>query len=276
MLKQLKLLCVDKFWGQIMKCLYLVLLIVSISGVQAEFMHLPTKYDYRAVYHIKAHQIDEFSCGYNALFNGCNLETACEMQNPFCNYNQFKSVCLGYLGSKNLRPKAAASNAVIEELAQKLRMKPLYNLTFGKDGNSIEPLFVTPTKITYLLGTAEHEIQRMLKDAVAKRGKDLMQKLKTKVDSSNARCEVIHFVCIIHAQGEPHGILISLVKNASGRGLFVFDNLNISIHNHPQIQRYIDFLADSFKISSKYNFKAPKIPDVWPTTPAKKVKYIYI
>lgn len=67
-----------------------------VTLCRAEFLTLPVSLNNRAVYHIKAHQIDEFCCGYNALYNACNLEKVAHfpivlviipfLKTPVCRY----------------------------------------------------------------------------------------------------------------------------------------------------------------------------------------------
>ena len=258
--------------GEKMKRSALGLLVIGIMPLKAALLPLPRKYDYKAVYYVKAYQLDDFCCGYNALFNACNMEAICEMPNKYSNYAQFKSLCMQYLKSQGINPKASVWNSTLDELAQKLGLKKLVNLYIDKETNNIEPLI--QTKITYPYFTAKKEVQRLLREAATKHQKDFLQKIKNDVDKSNGRSAMVHFICGFMVKKEPHGILITFLKNnKGGRALFVFDNMNLTIQEHAAIQRYIDFLCALLNVSHRNTFTLPRIPDVWPTTPLKKIGY---
>lgn len=255
----------------------LVSLLMCGSVLQAEVLPLPSSVANKAVNYIKAHQVDDFSCSYNALFNGCNLEKLCEFQNPYSDYTQFKSVCQQFITQKNQRrdkkytmdPKGSAYNDAIEELGlQRLRMQPIVHLGFNED-NVIQVLFSTPTEISFWGNPSKEERAQMWKKAFEKRTKECISDVKAKVARSTKRSEIVHFICGVKIKGMGHAILVTLVQNYSGRALYILDNMNGKIDSNSQIIRYINYLCSIFDIGQKNQVKALKIPDVWPSTPQR-------
>ena len=111
------------------------------------------------------------------------------------------------------------------------------------------------------------EIDRMLQQAVERRGREV---IKRHIDYFNNSIDcVVHFICIVKADGESHAILASIVQNSTGRGLYIFDNMNKPITDQSTITKYINYLCKTFAISYKSQFRAPTLPDRWPTTPSR-------
>lgn len=243
-----------------LKVLVVVFFGMNLKGVT---LNLPQSLSPMAVYYQKAYQLNEFCCGYNALFNACNVEKACGFPMKFSDYSLFKRECMNYLKPRNLRPLKAVTNKTLDELAHTLRIK-ICNLIISASG-SIHPIFSTDTTIEYNKGTRKGEINRMMQEAIVKREREMIKDL---IHCFNASINcVVHFICTVIADGERHGILVSLVQNSTGRGLYIFDNMNKSITERSMITNYLKYLCKTFAVSYKIQFQGPLLPDRWPSTP---------
>lgn len=256
----------------------LVSVLMCGFGLQAEMMQLPPSLANKAVFHMKAYQVNDFSCSYNALFNGCNMEKLCEFQNPYSDYAQFKSVCLQFIAQKNQRPdkeyfmdpKGGADTTATEELGQlRLRMQPIVSLGFWENNVNNSIVVLCTTEINFWGNPSKKERAEIWKKAQEKRTKECLSAHKARLAKSTKRCEIIHFICTVKSRGVDHAILVSLVQNFSGRALYIFDNMNEKIGVNSQIMRYINFLCTTYEISTKNLFKALKIPDIWSTAPKR-------
>lgn len=244
---------------------------VSFFTLQADFLDLPRSYSYKAVYHIKVRQLDEFCCGYNALFNACNFEKSSEIHQPYSDYASFKGLCMSYLSTQGLHPKSSVSNETLNILAGKeyLNLQPTCFLQFNKE-KKVVPYIATPTEIVHDARLSKQEVKRMLNEAHGRREQEVLKKIQTRLATSNARCEVIHFICSIDVvKGKGHAVLITLTQNRNGRALYIFDNLNAKIDERSQTKRFIDFLCSTFTISPRQTFKGPHLPNAWQTIPKR-------
>ncbi len=250
------------------------LLVLSCFTVQAKYMPVPSSISSKAVYHMQAHQIDEWSCGYNALFNACNLENTLGFKNSYSNFKQFNELCTAFIRRTHKGPRDGISNMDIEKLATQCKLQNIVYLNNG--GGKIAPLLNSPTTITIRADIPDYEVQRLLERAITKREQALLTELKKELEGKKLYC--IHFVCHVFAKGEDHCILVSLVqKDGSHRGLYIFDNMNSPIQEGSEIKRYIDFLCTTFKVSTLEVFNRRKIilADKWPTTPLPPTGYYY-
>lgn len=244
---------------------------MSLFSTQAKFLDLPRSLSSKAVYHKETYQLDDFSCGYNVLFNACNLEKVCSFPNKFYQYPLFEKTCKKYTALNKLQPKSSASNHDIDCLARVyLGTQPLYVLGFNQAGD-IQPLFSDPTEITHPMGISQAEIDRRLKKAIEQRSDDLFESIKDRLLKSRAAYyTIIHFACIVQDEDVPHVLLVSLVQNRSGKALYIFDNLNRKISDRSPTKCYIDFLCEMFAINKKNQFQGPTIPDLWSTMPKRR------
>jgi hypothetical protein len=241
----------------------LYIAIFLILPLQASFIPLPTSLSSKAVYHCDVEQLNDFSCRYNGLFNACNFEQCCGFQNPGYAYSFFKRICLDYTRSHGLNPRASSTTIDTETLAyDHLFLQPSAQL--GEEYGRIFPYFRTNTSITYDSRTPDHEVQRMLKRAVAKKENDFIQGLCKKLDTDPRKNMVIHFFCSLDLSEGRHCILVSLLQNSTGRGLYIFDNMNMRLYENCHAMKYIDYLCSTFKVSAKKSFLGPKLPHRWP------------
>lgn len=252
-----------------------VFFLLSFSALQAKYMPIPPSISSKAVYHVRAHQIDEWSCGYNALFNACNLEHTLGFKNPYSTFKNFKELCTTFIRKTRKGPRDGISNVAIEKLAAQCKLQKVTYLNVNGYG-TIVPLLNSPTTVTVRADLSNSEVQALLDHAVKKREDAVLKELKKELETKKMLC--IHFICHVFAKGEDHCILVSLVqKNGLYRGLYIFDNMNIPIKENTEIKQYIDFLCITFKVSSLEAFNRHKIilPDKWPTTPLPPAGYYY-
>ena len=237
------------------------------SLYSAEQLPIPRTFSSQAVYYCKTKQLELFSCGYNGLFNAANFEHSCGFNNDAHRYSIFKSRCLPYIQSQGYNPKKTSRNKMTEYLAQnKLYLQPFYHLHFEHDNpQRVAPLITGKTSISYPSGTSESEIQRKLDQAVDRRYDAVIKGIQSYLNEYKGRTVVVHFLCyLISSKGVCHGVLVSLCQNATGRGLYLFDNMNELVYDTSDISYFLKYLCKTFSISSKSTFKGPTLPHRWP------------
>lgn len=256
-----------------MKKSILIISALCAFVIKADTLELPRSVNGSAIYHIKTQQLDDYCCGYNALFNACNMENCCGIPNKASDYMIFDKVCRQYVQQEGLNPHDSVGNRTLDALHKLLGMQTLCQLSFYKQ--KIVPIFSTPTPYTYFEGTSDREIERISEAAIEKRSQEFLTQLKSGLERNGVYKGIIHFICIVKARGEDHGILITLVQNQTGCGLYIFDNLNIKIDDRSETRQYIDFLCKMFYVSPKHQFKGPQLPASWRTTPGpRNGKYV--
>lgn len=231
--------------------------------LRGEYHQVPSPLANRAIYHPVVHQLNLFSCGYNALFNAANFEEWCGFPNPAHRYTIFKNLTLSYLNKKGHRPDRSSDNTITEELGRSiLQLQPLYHLSFYKDDRTT---IVPPGEvhISYPEGTSEYEKQRLFAQAFMKMGKEHIRQCRVHLEQHKAAA-VIHFICYVRSREGKHIILISLYQNSSGRALYLFDNSNEQLSKEHDTVRYLSYLCQQFGISDKNLFTAPHLPRRWP------------
>jgi hypothetical protein len=257
---------------------FMVTLLVALlfcTVLEARMYSVPSSIKEKAVYHVQAHQIDDWSCGYNVLFNGCNLEHFLGRSNTYSDFRKFKQVCVDFIRQRGKQPDDGISNIDIEDLATSLGLQKVQYIV-TQPPRRIVPLFDSPTCITVPENIAHREAQKLLQQAVRKREDSIWEDLHKRLKEHKDTC--IHFVCHVVAKREDHCILVSLVqKGGKDRALYIFDNLNGSIKEESHIKRYIDFLCTTFHVSSMkaYSKHNVKLPARWPTTPQLPPGYYY-
>ncbi len=236
--------------------------ILVASSAFAEYIRVPESVRSHAVHYIRTKQLDKFSCGYNVLFNAANFETTLGFENPAHKYPVFEQRIIPYLQQKGFHPRGGTTNETIGLLAKKITLQPLYNL--GSDDISllgIAPMISGTVSISYTKGCPEREIQRRLDDAFRAKQDTQIHQVKEYLRTHDYA--VVHFSCFVDDFDEGHAILVSLHQNESGRGLFVFDNINATMKESSQIMRYIEYLIYTFDISGYYTFSSPQLPNRW-------------
>lgn len=231
---------------------------------------LPSKYASKAVHYVKVKQLDAFSCGYNVLFNAANFEHHCGFSNKAYDYSIFQNRVLPYLRSQGYSPNKTSTNEITEHLSHNvLQLQPFFHLHIKKETKGrIVPLLVGKTHIKFPRGTSEKEVQKLLKRAVDERQQKVMNDIV--VILGQKRTSVVHFLCYLNsARGVRHGILISLFQNETGRGLYIFDNLNESLSSHSDALKFVDYLCSFFNVTQAHTFVGPMLPSLWPSLNSK-------
>lgn len=226
----------------------------------AYFLPLPEALDNQAVYHVKAHQVDDFCCGYNCLYNACNIEEMCGIPNCFSDYTIFKETCLGHLAYKNINPKDPVFNSTLEIISKEyLGLQKRYYTEYNcKRACGFHVEYLPP-----LPKNAEVHQKPCMHVLPADRAQELFTRIRYRLNTSNNPQDIVHFMF----GADKHIILISLIQNPTGRGLYIFDNTNTAITEGSKTKLFIDYLCKFFCISLKNQFSGPYIPYVWKTTP---------
>lgn len=234
----------------------------TISSAFGTYLPLPKSVQSKAVYHVKAYQLDKWSCGYNALFNACNIEQYLTKSNKFSNYPLFNHFCSAYLKSKKMDPSKASNNRTLEELAKHLKLQKFQYLVEDK-AKGVHPL-ISGVRISYPAGLPKAKIAIKLQEAKNKKEQEKIKEIKDYLKKNKGKICCAHFVCHIVALGGPHGILITLVQNKQGdRALYVYDNMNLSIHENSLTKKYINYLCKEFNVSKANKFADFKLPNRW-------------
>ncbi len=241
-------------------CIGSVLTVLTSYARYMETIELPSSLKPYAVYYIKTKQLDTFSCGYNVLFNAANFEHWCGFSNAFHRYSIFREKVMPYLQAHGHNPIGPSDNRLLEYLAQTLRLQPLYHLTYeSKHPYKVRPLISETISITYPLGISQKEIDQRLDKALKARERQELRSIQNYL-AKNAY-NVVHFCC--SSKDHNHWILVSLHQNETGRGLFIFDNLNDPLYYASDLLRYLEYLIDTFNISSYESFDPPVLPYRW-------------
>lgn len=230
---------------------------------QVAMIAMPQDLQKRAVHHVHVTPLYDFCCGYNALKSACDIEASCGFNNPFSNTQAFRSTCMNYLGQIN--PLDPVYNHTMEALAQILALQQGHLL--HKRNNSIVIAHSTGVTYRYNDGDSQATIERKQREAYYAKNKQTFDRIKDRLRASNDEYKVVHFFCNIRPYDDiGHMILITFVENATGRGLYVFDNLNHPIRPTSQIaeatetRHFVDYLCDVFNVSERNRFQGPLIP----------------
>jgi hypothetical protein len=234
------------------------------SITYAKELPLPKSLQGKAVHFMKSYQLPHFSCGYDVLFNGCSIEHSLGIYNSCSNFNNFKTLCLNYLATKNVKTDQAASNELMAELASRCGLRQFH--FFVWDATKKVYPFVSHVSIKYSLGSTETQIRELMKKASLKSEQAVVDNLKTHLKHSMGNLSVMHFVCCITDLAQSHYILVTLVQSAYGyRGLYVFDNMNTTIHEKSQTKQYIHYFCTTFSISNLDKTQVYQFPERWPS-----------
>ena len=182
---------------------------------------------------------------------------------------------MAFITKRKLQPKGSTFNSHLDVLAHDhFGIQRFYALGFD-ESNQIGPLFNTPTEISYFGWPSRQEKDQLLKQAVRSRGLELMREIKDQLNNSHNGYALAHFVCNVRGREGGHWILLSLVQNSSGRALYIFDNTNELVTERSQAKRYIDYLCETLSVSPRKQFKGPRLPDEWRTTPQRKTRFVH-
>ncbi len=243
-------------------CAFLLMALSFLSCCGQE-LPLPRKLASKAVHYMKTKQLDAFSCGYNCLFNAANFQQKCSFQNKAYKYETFEDKVLPYVQNKRLDPLQASTNTDIQHLARNiLKLMPTYDLYRGKKTKQVEFLISESVRISYPAGSSQAEINRRMDAAVLQKQKGTIESIKKYLTKNPVT--VIHFICYVKSQGVDHAVLVSLYQNATGRGLYLFDNMNAPVNESSDVVQYIEYLCKTFSVSSRASFVGPELPRRWP------------
>jgi len=237
-----------------------LLFLFACSLLEAQQLPVPKEFSSQATYYYRTKQLDNFSCGYNALFNALNFGQCCGFTTQYHRYEYFEPMVLSYTREQGLNPKHTSYNKDTEHLAQDLGLEYFYHLHRDSKTRQVALLFTGRVSITYPKYTPQSEVDRRMADAVAQKRKGILEGITAYLRSVDTA--VVHFLCYLKsARGESHAILISLHQNKTGRGLYIFDNLNEPIY---EATLFIEYLSKTFMISSSKQFHGPQLPYRWP------------
>ncbi|MBA3953824.1 hypothetical protein H0X48_00685 [Candidatus Dependentiae bacterium] len=222
----------------------IISMLLVVSSVGAEQLSLPQSLASKPIVHLKVRQLDNWSCGYNALYNACLAEQRAGLNNSSSILSHFELLCSSYLRSKRANPQEASSNTTLTDLADKLKLENLCCLYLDKH-NTVEPFFDTPTSITFKYGLSQREKDQLMEKTKKQRGVTLFKELKQKFIAQKLCC--MHFICNVQEDSIKHWVLVSLVKKSpSDVMLYICDNMNRKITERSQIKKYIDYLYNFF------------------------------
>lgn len=242
-----------------------LVLLVS-SSLYSQYLSLPRSLKSKAVYYVRTKQLDRFSCGYNALFNAANFEQHCGFDNDTHRYPVFERRCMPYINSQGLNPKKTSYNKHTEYLAQNaLKLQPFYHLRIDERRGAIAPILTGETRISYRSDTSKRDIKRKMRKAASRRRDRVIENIKRRLEDFSGYPVVVHFLCYVNsAKGGRHAVLVSLYQNHTGRGLYLFDNLNERVSESSDITQFLKYLSRTFHVSSKETFDGYELPHRWP------------
>lgn len=223
--------------------LYLSIVSTELLANYSSFLPLPSEFAKRPIYYVYAHQLDDFSCGYNVLFNACCLEHNKVRYNKFSSKELFKKTIRNYLVTKKAKPHNASTSYWLHELAPRVLLKNFNYLILEKQ--KVRPLCASGIQVEYTIGTPKNVIEKMVAQAWEKKEEQLIKKLRKKL--VDPCC--LHFACHCKPHGVDHVVLITLVCDVYRRkSLYIFDNLNNTIAPKGEIAHYIHWMIKKFTL----------------------------
>lgn len=227
-------------------------------------IQVPKSLDAYAVFHVKVKQLNEFSCGYNAIFNAANVQQWCGYANYMSDFSRFRQACFDFTSAHGLKRKAALNNKRIEDLARQMGI-PSIAIFHLDERRAVAPLLSKEVYVTFRSGTPESEIRHLLENEYKRQQTAYVNSLKTDLGGSTSFPYIQHIVCIVYVNGVSHGILASVIKNSTGCGLYIFDNTNRLISEGSEIRKCIAFLIETFSVSARRSYTGPSFPTCWPS-----------
>lgn len=219
--------------------------LIFSHATYAADLALPASVNHKAVYYKKSQQLPNWSCGYNGLFRACELEG-----NAYRDFNTFSAFCLPHVTALGLRPTAGARVDQLKVIAQKLGLQKFQGLIIDEYDN-IVPAHEGKFFYKYNSGDSSYRQEKAKQQALAQVQQNIISELKNYLAQRKNNITYIHFMCHVWANGEDHGILMSLVQNTQGgRSLYIYDNLNGLINEYCTAKRYIDYIAETFSVDT--------------------------
>ncbi len=235
-----------------LKSLLPCLLVVFSSS--AKYFSVPKSLRNKAVYYKRSKQLDVFSCGYNVLFNAANFEHHCGFSNKAHRYTIFKKQVVPYVRGRGHSTQGSSYNEMTEYLAYKrLKLQPFYHLAFKS---------FRPNGIGFSMTNKTHHTYPQAYSDRRSRHDGIITGIKRYLAINDHA--VVHFLLYVNVGSEAHGILATIYKNESGRGLYLFDNLNSTMRERDDSTVLVKYICKEFNISSKDTFEGPVLPNFWP------------
>lgn len=244
--------------------LFLAATLISFYSLARVEMTLPNSLSSKAIYHIKVKQLHEFSCGFNVAFNGCNVENMFGIAHYMSDFHHFRKACYDFAAAHKLKRKGSLGQSEMRLLADYLGMGKMVYPYFDRS-NQLKFAFYQQVTVTFPMGTPKAEVELLKKRALERQYNEYVLDLQEEVNKAHSYPYVLHFACAIDVDrsNEGHFILVTLVKNQSGRALYVCDNINKRITESSDTCRCLKYLADLFSVSPRNSFKGPSFTEGW-------------
>lgn len=224
---------------------FLFILLISCQ-IYGRRLPLPASLSGLPIYYEEVDQIDGMSCGYNALYNACRLETQLGKANPASDLDYFTTLCLPYLNGIKADPENFSDNEMLENLACLLKLQNFRYLHLYKD--HVIPAGMIEYQVPHRATQAD--IERAIDRAYIGRATLIYNELIQAINAARGSF-FIHFVCHVKSRGVGHAVLISLVKDINGgKSMYIHDNMNAYITEHCDIMRYINLICTKFGIQA--------------------------
>jgi hypothetical protein len=211
-----------------------------------QLLPLPTSFSTMPVYYHKVQQLNNWSCGYNVLYNACKIEERYGHLNENATPSLFMKNCSVELRRRGIHDtRAALRTDIAESLASQLGLENFHTL------------LIKYNKVTPLISSVEYcPAQQTAEQAYLERCCTLIESLKEKINKPvDDKPIFIHFLCCVQSENVPHGTLISLVKKTDGEiAIHIADSLNDPIHENSEMQHMISSVCKEFDIKpTSYN-----------------------
>jgi hypothetical protein len=239
-------------------------ILTTFSSCALVELPLPNSLSSKAIYHLKVKQLHEFSCGFNMLFNGCNIEKWFGFNNCMSDFQNFRKASYDFAAAHKKKRKGSLGQRDIRLLADYLGMKKVV-YPYIDEQKQVKFSFSQEVRVTFWQGTPKAEIERMKQQALKKQYDEYVYNLQQEVDTASSYPYILHCACAVDVdpyEEEGHFVLVTLVKNESGRALYICDNMNKRIGESSDTQRCLSYLAGLFSVSPRNTFKYP-ISEGW-------------
>lgn len=207
----------------------------------------------KQIYHIESPEdMGGWTCGFFALRNALDLEQRLGISAKDVN---FKKECNKYLKKNKVDPfDGITSDDVLFLADDYLKLHNVYCIRANDEGN-MQPIMVKTdiyyefaedydsvnfyTEVTKnnilieAMAPKNYDQDKLKKETSDKKRDELRKLLENLKDES-----IIHFVCCI--EDKKHWILVSVVKKADEKVLFVFDNMNENIDKNKYTKKFIN------------------------------------
>lgn len=209
---------------------------------------LPSSLQHKPIHYEQVVQINDWSCGYNVLYNAARLEKRLGFNQKHADLNAFKAICAPYVSQCGTTPKCSSSNKMLDTLAGRLQLQPFSYLHVSKQ-RKVDYVSSKKVRVSYKCGASESEINRLFDEAFKKQTTQRMDHLKAHINAPQNKRAVVHFAGQVISRGTNHVILLSVVKDGTQKAMYISDNMNATIKESSEAKIYIDYIAKEFGIS---------------------------